>query len=134
MHGLRYNYPAAEKNFEQAIRVAPNKTEALVIASQHCRDFNSLFHGRELPKACLGSEERISGHRRQLAEVYERLRRSNEAASLVERALQSDAACAPALLLRARLERQSGLLETAEKTLRTFPTQAEPTLRAERRI
>ncbi len=47
-----------------------------------------------------------------------------------DRALQSDHACAPALLLRARLERQAGRLEAAEHVLRTFPVRAEPALRA----
>ena len=44
--------------------------------------------------------------------------------------MRSDAACAPALLLRARLERQAGRLESAEKLLRTFPVNADQTLRA----
>jgi tetratricopeptide (TPR) repeat protein len=65
-----------------------------------------------------------------LAEVYERLRRSEEAANLVDRALHLDAACAPALLLRARLDRQAGRLEAAEKLLRAFPVKVDPNLRA----
>ncbi|MGH9593247.1 MAG: sulfotransferase, partial [Bryobacteraceae bacterium] len=64
-----------------------------------------------------------------LAEIFERTRRAEEAAHLVDRALQSNAACAPALLLRARLDRQAGRLEAAEKLLRAFPANAEPALR-----
>src|SRR5437870_5216708 len=41
LHGLRYNYAAAEGCFEKSIRVAPRKTEALMVAGQQCRDFNN---------------------------------------------------------------------------------------------
>ena len=54
-----------------------------------------------------------------LAEIYERLRRLTEAAGLTDRALQLNGACAPALLLRARLDRQGRLIE-AEQCLRSF--------------
>ena len=64
-----------------------------------------------------------------LAEIYERLRRPEEAAGLVDRALRADSACAPALLLRARLDRQAGRLDAAERLLRAFPANAEQTLR-----
>ncbi len=130
MHGLRYNYAAAEKSFEQALRVAPNKSEILVMASQHCRDFNQLSMAESYLQRALAQKDVSPATVVKLAEVYERLRRTDEAASLVDRALQSDNTCAPALLLRARLERQAGRLEAAENVLRTFPVRAEPALRA----
>ena len=66
----------------------------------------------------------------ELAELYEeRLRRTEEAAALIERALHLNGACAPALLARARLERQAGKIEDAEKLLRSFPANAEPSVR-----
>ncbi len=49
-----------------------------------------------------------------LAEVYERLRRLEEAGELTDRALQKDGACASAQLLRAKLDRQAGQLVEAE--------------------
>src|SRR5271154_6039213 len=39
MYGLRYNYAAAERCFEKAIRVAPKKTEALAAAGMNSHDF-----------------------------------------------------------------------------------------------
>lgn len=37
-HGLRYDSAAAERCFEQAVRVAPNKTETLAVAGVNCSD------------------------------------------------------------------------------------------------
>jgi hypothetical protein len=38
-YGVRYDYSAANCCFEKAVRVAPNKTEALVVAGTHSRNF-----------------------------------------------------------------------------------------------
>jgi tetratricopeptide (TPR) repeat protein len=130
MHGLRYDYPAAERCFEQAVRVAPKKSEALVIASQHSREFNNLTFAESYLKRALEQKDVTPATVIKLAEIYERLRRTEEAAHLVDRALHSDAACAPALLLRAKLDRQAGKLEAAEKSLRSFPASTDPHLRA----
>jgi tetratricopeptide (TPR) repeat protein len=130
MHGVRYDYSAAERCFDQAVRVAPKKLEALVAAGQKSLDFGSFIMAERYFKRTLEEKNVSPMNLVKLAEVYERLRRSEEAASLVDRALQSDAACAPAMLLRARLERQAGRLEAAEKLLRTFPVNADQTLRA----
>ena len=130
MHGLRYDYSAAERCFEQAIKVAPKKSEALVVASQHCRDFNQLSMAENYLKRALEQKDVAPPTIIKLAELYERQRRTEEAMGLAERALHSDAQCAPALLLRARLERQAGRLESAEKLLRNFPANSEPAVRA----
>jgi tetratricopeptide (TPR) repeat protein len=130
LHGLRYDYAAAERCFEQALRVAPKKSEAMVIASQHSRNFNNLSLAESYLKRALEQKDASPATMVKLAEVCERLRRSEEAANLVDRALHSDAACAPALLLRARLDRQAGRLDAAEKLLRAFPVKVDPSLRA----
>ena len=130
MHGLRYDYAAAERCFEQALRVAPKKSEALVLASQHSRNFNNLSLAESYLKRALEQKDVSPTTIVKLAEIYERLRRSEDAASLVDRALHLDANCATALLLRARLDRQAGRLEAAEQLLRTFPVKVDPNLRA----
>ena len=61
----------------------------------------------------------------QLADIYERRRRTDEAGKLVDRALQMDRDFPPALLTRARLERQAGHLEEAEKLLRSLMPKAD---------
>jgi Tfp pilus assembly protein PilF len=120
IHGLRYDFAAAERCFEKALRVAPRKTEMLAAIANHCQHFrNPELAERHLrqavaqpdvnPQACVT-----------LAELCERLRRLPEAAQLVERALKLDPSFPAALLVRARLERLAGRLEAAEATLRSF--------------
>jgi tetratricopeptide (TPR) repeat protein len=65
MHGLRYDYPAAGRCFEQAVRVAPKKSEALVIASQHSREFNNLSFAESYLKRALEQKDVTPRHRRQ---------------------------------------------------------------------
>jgi tetratricopeptide (TPR) repeat protein len=64
-----------------------------------------------------------------LAEVYERLHRMEDAAAMVERALQSDNACPLARLTQAKLHRQAGRLAEAEEALRPILTAADREMR-----
>jgi tetratricopeptide (TPR) repeat protein len=124
LHGLRYDYAAAERCFEQALRLTPRKSEMITEIITHCLNFRNpditeryLRRALELPEAtpqtCI-----------MLAELYERLRRLPEAAQLVERALSFNPAYPAALLVRARLERLDGRLEQAEQILRSFVTKS----------
>ncbi|MBI3848817.1 MAG: sulfotransferase [Verrucomicrobia bacterium] len=129
VHGLCYDYAAAENCFEKAVRVAPNKTETLAAAGLQSRDFRSYgmaerFFQRAVEQKNAAPETLIN-----LAELYERLRRLEDAARLVDHALQLDGACASELLARARLERQTGRPAEAEKLLRSFLPNAEQTIR-----
>ena len=125
-YGLRYNYAAAEQCFEKAVRIAPNKAEILAVAGMHCGDFGNyamserfFLHAMEQPNA-------VPKMFAQLAILYERQRRLDEAAVIVERALHLNNACALALLVKARLERQAGRLEEAERIIRSFVTKPNP--------
>ena len=128
-YGKRYDYAAAERCFERAVRIAPKKAETLAMAAQKSREFRKEDMAEAYLQRAAEQKDVSPDILVKLAEIYERVRRSEEAARLVERALQSDAACAPALLLRARLEQQAGRLDAAEKLLRAFPAGAEPALR-----
>jgi tetratricopeptide (TPR) repeat protein len=131
MHGQRYDYAAAERCFERALRITGQKTEVLAAAGQQCHKFGSFTMAEAYLKRAVERNDVAPATIILLAEVYERLRRSEAAANLVDRVLQADAAFAPALLLRARLDRQAGKLESAEQLLRAFPASAEPVLRAQ---
>lgn len=128
LHGLRYDHAAAERCFERALRVAPNKSEVLLAAGQQSCNFGNFSMGEQYFKLALEQKD-SPAVLVQLAEIYERLRRVEEATALLDRALRSDANCAPALLLRAKMERQAGRLDAAEKLLRTFPVKADQTFR-----
>lgn len=131
MYGLRYDCAAAERSFEQAVRVAPKKSEVLVLASKHSRNFHNLSLAENYLKRALEQKDVSPATFVQLAEIYERHRRFGEATELVERALKADLACAPAILLRVRLEKQAGRLDSAEKMLRAFPVMIDPNIRAD---
>ena len=125
-YGLRYNYADAERCFEQAVRVAPNKLEALAFAASQCRDFSDftlseryLLRAVAQPKA--GPELFV-----QLAKLYERMRRMDGTTSMLDGALQLDPSCPEALLTRARMERQAGRIEAAEIIIRSFVTRPNP--------
>ncbi|HEX4349396.1 MAG TPA: sulfotransferase [Verrucomicrobiae bacterium] len=129
LHGMRYDPVAAERCFERALRVAPHKSEVLVAAGRQSRDFNDFTLAERYFKLAVEQKDVSPATLAQLADLYERLRRSDEAAGLVDRALHLNPASAPALLLRAKLDRQAGRLEAAEKLLRDFPAGAEPVFR-----
>lgn len=127
-YGLRYDYGAAERCLEQAVRVAPNKGETLANAGLLCRDFGNWalaerFYLRAGEQKAIVPELFV-----QLAKLYERQRRLGEANNMLDRALHMDGGCPEALLTRARLERQAGHIETAAQTLRSFVTKPNPDL------
>src|ERR1700733_5207683 len=41
IHGLRYDYAAAERCFERALRFATRKTEMLAVIADHCQNFRN---------------------------------------------------------------------------------------------
>jgi tetratricopeptide (TPR) repeat protein len=126
IHGLQYDYAAAERCFEQALRFAPRKTEMLTTIADHCRNFRNLNLEERYLRRTLEQNDATPEACIKLAELYERLRRLPEAGQLVEQALKLNPTYPAALLVRARLERLAGRLETAEQVLRSFITKPNP--------
>jgi len=129
VYGLRYDYAAAEHCFEKATRVASNKTEALAAAGRQSRDFRKPDLAERYLRLAVEQKDATPDMFINLAEFYERLRRMEDANELVGRALQANRACPSALLARARLDRQAGRLDEAERLLRSFPASSERTIR-----
>ena len=129
MHGLRYDYTAAERCLERAIRLAPRRTETIALAGAYCRDLRNAELSERYFRQAADQKDATPEMLADLAELYERHRRLPEAAQLIERALQLNPACPLALLGRARLERQAKRLDTAEQLLRAFPANAHRFLR-----
>ncbi len=126
MYGLRYDYAAAGHCFDKAVRISPKKIEMLAAAGLQSRDFGNFPMSERY--YLLASEQKDATPEVfvQLAKLYERLRRMEDAADMVERALKLNSACPEALLTRARLERQNGRLEEAEKLIRSFVNKSNP--------
>lgn len=129
-HGNNYDYPAAERCFERAIRLAPKKAEALAGAALRARDFGNYKMAGHYYRLAAEQPDVSPDALVALAEISERQRQLTEAADLIERALHLKPDFPPALLVRARLERQAGRLAEAEKILTSFPAGAEANLQA----
>src|SRR5258708_6426067 len=90
VYGKSYDYAAAERCFERAIRVAPNKTEALRIAGLRCLNFNSYEMAERFFQRTIEQKDAPPEIFIQLAEIYERRHRFDDANQYVERALRVD--------------------------------------------
>jgi tetratricopeptide (TPR) repeat protein len=117
-YGLRYDYVAAERCFEKAVRVSPRKTEIMVIAGSLSVDFANHRLAEGYFQRALKQKDVMPETFARLAGFYERLHRTEDASKLVDHALQLNANCALAQLTRARLNRQAGLMIEAEQVLR----------------
>jgi tetratricopeptide (TPR) repeat protein len=126
IHGLRYDYAAAELCFEQALRFAPKKIEMLTAIADQCENFRNPSIGEHYLRRAVEQPETTALACIKLAELCERLRRLPEAAELVERGLKLHPTFPAALLISARLERLAGRFESAEAVLHSFLTQPQP--------
>ena len=123
-YGKRYDFAAAERCFEKAVRVSPNREDTLVMAGTHCRAFDHYEMARAYFERAIKEPKVSPDACAKLAEIYERFRLLEEAGELVDRALRLDPACALASLVRARLDRLSGKPEEAERRLRPLLAQS----------
>lgn len=129
-HGTHYNFAAAQRYFERAIRIAPNRTEILASAGMRARDFGDHKLAEYYYRLALQQKDVTPITLVNLAEICERLSRVDEAGQLVSQALHLQPGFPAALLVEARLDRMAGRLEEAEKLLRSFPTTADRDSRA----
>jgi tetratricopeptide (TPR) repeat protein len=123
-HGMRYDYAAAERCFAKAVRIAPNKSDALVMAGTQCRAFDRYEMARHYFEQAIKEPKVSPDTCVKLAEIYERFRLLEQATDLVDRALHLNPACALASLVRARLDRLSGAPVEAERRLRPLLAQS----------
>jgi tetratricopeptide (TPR) repeat protein len=122
-YGSRYDYGTAERYFEKTIRFSPKKGAMLATVADHCQFFRNPELRERYLRLALVQPDATPQTCVKLAELCERLRRLPEAGELVDRALKLDPKCAEALLVRARLERLAGRMETAEQYLRSLLNQ-----------
>jgi tetratricopeptide (TPR) repeat protein len=119
-HGLRYDYPKAERCMEKAIRVAPRKLEALIEAGRRCQEFGNYDMAKGYFEQAAHEKDATSEVFVTLAELTERHARTADAIELAERALKLDATYPLARLVRARLDRLAGRLAEAESGVRSL--------------
>ena len=125
-YGIRYDYAAAGRCFEKAVRIAPQKSNVLAMAGTYSRNFSRYEMARHYFEQASEQKDASPDTFVKLAEIHERFRSLDKAAELVDRALRLDASCALALLVRARLDRLAGRLDEAEKILRPILARTDP--------
>lgn len=124
LQGFAANYAEAERYYEQAVRFASNKTETLIRAGKQSLDFaNSALAQRYLERAAAQSDVTAEACVL-LAELYERLHLSEEVSALVARARSIEPENQEAALAKARLDRQAGQTQSAEKALKSVSQKA----------
>lgn len=116
--GLRYDYAAAEKSFEKAIRVSRWHVQSFIAAGLHCSSFRQAGTAENYFKRALQRNGQSAQVLLELATIQERRQNLAEAAELIGHALAIDGKNANALLVQARIERGLGHLEPAEKIIR----------------
>jgi tetratricopeptide (TPR) repeat protein len=117
VYGLRCDYASAESSFEKAIRVAAKKTDVLSAIARSAADFPASTLADRYFRQALEQKDVSAETCVDLADFYERLRRTEECALLIDRALQLEPKCPAALISSARLSRNAGRLEEAETML-----------------
>jgi len=119
-HGWCYDYDAANRCFEKAIRVSGWKTAALLEAGRRCLNFfQNEMAGNYFERALKQDEKSVEALVR-LAQLRVRHNHLEDAAQLIERALHCDSSFPPALMVRASLYRLSGELAKAEELFRSI--------------
>ena len=116
--GLRYDYAAAERSFEKAIRASNGHVQSYIAAGLHCFNFGQHEKAEVYFKRGWQHHARSAPVMVELAGVLERRQNLEPAADLIGRALELDHDHPPALLVQARIERGRGRLEKAEAILR----------------
>jgi tetratricopeptide (TPR) repeat protein len=124
-HGFRFNYATAEECFEKAVQISNHKTLMLAMAGSQSSDFYNTDLAERYLRRATEQKDAAPAMLVQLAGLYERLRRLDEAGKLIDRALLMERDFPPALLARARMERHAGHLEEAEKLLRSLLPKAD---------
>jgi Tfp pilus assembly protein PilF len=124
-YGMRYEYAAADRCFERAIRVAPDRATALVTAGTQCRGFDRYEMARTYFERAAKEPGATPDTCVKLAEIYERFRLLGQASELVDRALRQAPDNALAALVRARLDRLGGRPEAAQQRLRPLLSRAD---------
>jgi tetratricopeptide (TPR) repeat protein len=119
-HGRRYDFGAAEKFFEKAIRVSGWKAEAFLAAGLHCLNLRNDEMAERYLKRAIERENAPCAALIKLAWIYEHQRHPEKAAEIVARILQANPSSAAVLFVQARCERLAGQLENAEEKLRLF--------------
>jgi tetratricopeptide (TPR) repeat protein len=124
-HGLRYEFAAAERCLEEAVKVSSDSAHTLAYAGLVCLEFEGVDLGiRYLEKASQKKGVTV-GALMTLSDIYIRDGRVEDAANLIALAERSDSRDVRVLLEQALLRRLQGQSEEALSLLRSLLSKPE---------
>ncbi len=117
-YGRRYDYPAAERSIEKAVQISQSRIQTLAAAGKVCLEFDNpdlaiKCFARASQKQGVGIDPLIN-----LADIYIRDKRIDEAAGLIARAAQVDRKDPRVLFESAVVQRLRGMSQEAEPVFR----------------
>jgi tetratricopeptide (TPR) repeat protein len=116
--GKRYDYPAAERCLEKVVQISKDRAQALKEAGQVCLEFDNFDMAIQYFQRASQKQGVSIGALANLAELYIRDSRLDEADELLTRAAQMDRKDPRVLLGDAELRRLRGNVTRAESILR----------------
>ena len=121
-YGRRYDFPAAERFIEKAVKISQSRAQTLAAAGKVCLEFDNpdlaiKYFGRASQSKRGGIDPLIN-----LADIYIRDKRIDEAAELIARAAQIDRKDPRVLFESAVVKRLRGLGQEAEPVFRDLLT------------
>lgn len=122
VHGKRYDYPAAERCLEKAVQISKDRAQTLGDAGQVCLEFDNFDMAVSFFQRASEKKGVAIGPLVNLAEIYIRDKRLDEAAELVARAAQMDRKDSRVVVQDAVLRRLRGNVAEAESLLRDLLT------------
>ena len=117
-HALAYDFGEAERWFEKAIQLAPNKTAVLMAIADHWSDVRHFDAASRAFEQVLEQPVVPVGALYGLVKLYARQRHLDKAAEVAARAIHLHGGHEAAMLARAKVCRETGQLDEAEKMLR----------------
>lgn len=131
VHGLRFDYAAAGDFFEKAVQLSSQKTQTLSKAGANAGAFDNPELAERYTRRAAEQKDATAEIWIRLAEFYERTRQVEESVECIEQALRLEPLFSGAQLVRARLERQAGHWEEAEKLLQSILPTTDQRLRVQ---
>ena len=117
-NAMAYDFAAAERWFDRAIQLAPERTGMLMAIAERWSDVRQFDASGRIFERVLEKDDPPVGAFYGLARIYARQRRLDQAAALAERALQLHGAHEAAMLTRGQVYRAAGQWAEAEQMLR----------------
>ena len=117
-NALGYNFPAAERWFDKALQLAPERTGMLMAIAERWSDVRRFDLAASVYEEVLEQPNTPVGAFYGLAKIYARQRQLDKASEIAERAMQVHGTHEAAMLTRGKVYRETGQLEQAEKMLR----------------